>query len=1543
MSEEVNNEVVEGLVKESIFQKIKIFFINHKKLRYILLVVIVLLLCLLLLGIKKFFFHDKRKGENYFSIVNVDKKSSGKYLQLEDVLVVKTKNGSLEEVKKHLYFEPAVRYEIKENKKDEYEVKIQDVPSDKIINAKFVDQNVIDDQWAFQSTKNFVVNSIYPVDGSKGISPNTTIEILFSYPDLTDIKDYVEISPAVEGEFVSNGRLWIFKPSAPLQTNTVYTVTVKDSLKRGEESLKEPFQSSFSTFENSTKTTGTKYYSSITIDDISTFRPSDPIAIRVNNNSQVNKKVARVEILKVQSANDFQKLLEKKTDVQTTSLGNYSFQEVSKDLYILNDSLPVGYYLGNVYEENGDILFSFPIQVHELSAYLVASQSDILVWVGKGDSLLEGIPVQYLDKNVKTDKDGLAKIASYNTKEEKMQIVKIGDNQPIFVGVNTNNNTQYPNAYIYTDRPLYKNTDEIQIWGYIPMAHFKEFSVTPKDFYLSVGDEAVPVEIKKDGTFMTKYSLKNYKDGYLNITLHYQNTNIGNRGVEVYHYEKEMYDFIIDMDNNYVKANDKFHFTVRVDHISGVKVPNKEITATVGKKVYTAVTDENGVASFDIDTEFNNSLSTNYHSEYVRVTSSLSEYAAKGIGFYFYVIDRYITLDNYNYQAKKQSVSGEIYYLSNQTDKGNIKYINADLKDKMYQGTVSVTLEENVSTRHLVGQRYNAFTKQNEPYYNWTNEKTNVYDTSVEVKNGQFQMDIPYALKKSTADLAYSYTLLITMKDLNDVTYQYTGYIYRNSENVSNNGYYSYESYPVSSNYNYFSYYFDYERKKNSISDKTYLNLFHYTGVAEVNDNPLLIVKYKNQIYNQKIYQNKQNLAISFNEEDVPGYDFTSAYFKDGVFYRMPSSYQDYQENDSKLDIKITPNKKKYTPGEKVTCEINVSKGGKGIASKLNISVVDEGVFKVAEDMTNILDKIYLNKFYYEYTYSTYRDYSFYDLGGGGGSTSGANRANFGDTIYFDTIETDKNGNAKVTFTLNDSITSFRITVHAANENTDVGAEHININSSLPISVSTVIPRGLKKDDDVVLNATGIGGTKENITYDFSIEGVDKKISKTGIIGSPVYVNFGKLAPGEYKAIIRATAGKETDAMEFTFSVQNSQTEIFVKNTGSISKVKSIKPTKNPIQLEFYRTSFKDYANFLDIIKDHNEERIDTLFAYQKAMEFENEYAEGENSVDIGDVSAFRGETGWKYLAGENVSYPLTAFLAYYDDSYQFDKTIYYNIVQDSNKSKEEQLDAYLVLAAMKEPVLDDLDYIVSKDGMSEKTALAYLFLGDYQKVKKYHFVNGGLSTYAATFFNKKEAAEEIKFLSENDISNRYLYFSIISYFKNNKVDLDSVSKVTVSYGKKKETIAISSLGKKKLKIYQDDLDTLKFKSTADDIYVDYFYEGSIDEIDQNKKVEDLALSLSSDSVSLGDTVILTVQFHNHDKPFWLYLPNGLRLSNEKTGVPVILNRIDHVKVSKPYNKDEVQIPLYASSPGQYVIEPIVALEDDHYLMSNSLSITVTE
>ena len=46
--------------------------------------------------------------------------------------------------------------------------------------------------------------------------------------------------------------------------------------------------------------------------------------------------------------------------------------------------------------------------------------------------------------------------------------MKVGDTEnKLVVGIYDYNIENYPKAYIYTDRPLYKNTDTINIWGFI--------------------------------------------------------------------------------------------------------------------------------------------------------------------------------------------------------------------------------------------------------------------------------------------------------------------------------------------------------------------------------------------------------------------------------------------------------------------------------------------------------------------------------------------------------------------------------------------------------------------------------------------------------------------------------------------------------------------------------------------------------------------------------------------------------------------------------------------------------------------------------------------------------------------------------------------------------------------------------------------------------------------------------------------------------------------------------------------------------------------
>lgn len=1521
---------------------------KNKKFKVILIIVAIIILATIIALLVSAIMHKKLYTNRKLNIVNVEKTSKGTYINNTEKFVVQTENCSLDELKKHLYIEPAVNYTIKQKERDKYEVIAKDIPSDTIVNAIYMDNQVAEEKWAFQSTKDLQVTSIYPSNNTSNNSIYTNIEIRFSYPDVTNVKESVEIEPPVEGEFIQNGRTWILKPTKPLQNNTTYTITVKDSVKYGDKKLLEPVKSTFSTYASTNSTTNAAVnYDSITLDNISTFKPSE------NPMFVTKKEINRVEMIKLNTSTDFKKYIENETGYNMTNLGDVSFEKLEHNLYKINKTYDPGYYLVKAYLETGELSFTMPIQVNNISAYLLSTQNDILVWVSSNNKVLNNIDIKYGDKSSKTNEEGIAVIKQYNDLSKKLKYVQIGADNPLYVGVNNAENTRIPNSYLYVDRPLYKNTDLINIFGYIPLKYFESSDVSLKDFVLSLDDENIPIEISKDGVFTAKYELDNVKDGNKLLTLKYKDISIATRYISVEQYEKQMYDFLIDYDKNYVRVGDKFKFTVGVKHISGVMVPNKEITAEYDGKLYKAVTDQNGIASFAIDSKKEEYEYSSLNNSTVTIKSGLTESAQKGFAFQLYTISKYLTVQNAKYTQKNKTAKIEVYNLN---DNKGIKTIdwnyNTLLRDTPYNGTISVSLQERETVRSITGYNYNEITKENVPIYNYNSTEKIVKSDQVTAKNGNVEYKIDYDFKKATKDVGYSYELIYNIKDRNGKVLVYNQYIDAQNSNSNINGYQSYSYSPVySPSYDLYDYYMLPEKKQYSVNEAISRELLHYTGVTESENNKYLLAKYKNSIIEEKVLPNTKEINTKFDDNNRPGMNITGAYLKNGNFYRIPIEYIDYKESDSQLDIDIKPNKTKYRPGEEVEAEIRVTKGSKGKKVKLNISVVDEGVFKSTADSTNLLSTIYSNVVYSQYTYSTYRDYNLFIDGGGAGSTSGGIRGDFGDTIYFDTIETDSNGYAKVKFKLNDSITSFRITVHAVNDDVDLGVNHTNIESTLPVSIVFTEPRGIKETDDLVLNALGIGNAQGNIKYEFYVKELNKKLNKEAVIGKTVFANFGKLKSGEYTVQITAIAGKESDKVEYKVHVGTTQTELSIKNTASINELKTIKPVKNPIKLEFYRSSFKAYEQFLDILRKTNEERLDTKFTYSKALEYENKYSEEKNITDIGDVSKFKVENGWKYLPGEEMSYELTALLSYYDETLRVKKDYFYTHIADERIG--DALNSYLVLAALKEPILDDLyrleEKVVEPEDIN-KLALSYLFLGDYKKVRKLNglITDNGIKTYLSTFVDKTNASKNINSLYKEHRDDRYLYFAIISFFENNNVDLSSNAKVTVKTKKDTKELEISSLGKKHLTIYQKDLDELKLISKEKDILVNYYYEGNIDEIAKNNKIENIKISLDNNKPKVGDVIKLDIDAANIKEGSYipLYLPNGLRLSNMITNnfASISSNKVDYVSIYLGQKtNNHIELSLYAASPGSYKIEPIVINDNGKYQLSNKLNITISE
>lgn len=118
-----------------------------------------------------------------------------------------------------------------------------------------------------------------------------------------------------------------------------------------------------------------------------------------------------------------------------------------------------------------------------MNSYVTNTENDILVWVADENGIASNIKIKYENEEKTTNSEGIAKFTSDTT--ETIKYLKIGNTEnKLIVGVyNYNKELYYSNSYIYTDRTLYKSTDTINIWGFVPKAIYG--NDLQDEFYIS--------------------------------------------------------------------------------------------------------------------------------------------------------------------------------------------------------------------------------------------------------------------------------------------------------------------------------------------------------------------------------------------------------------------------------------------------------------------------------------------------------------------------------------------------------------------------------------------------------------------------------------------------------------------------------------------------------------------------------------------------------------------------------------------------------------------------------------------------------------------------------------------------------------------------------------------------------------------------------------------------------------------------------------------------------------------------------------------------
>ncbi|HEY8287048.1 MAG TPA: alpha-2-macroglobulin family protein, partial [Chloroflexota bacterium] len=184
------------------------------------------------------------------------------------------------------------------------------------------------------------------------------------------------------------------------------------------------------------------------------------------------------------------------------------------------------------------------------------------------------------------------------------------------------------------------------------------------------------------------------------------------------------------------------------------------------------------------------------------------------------------------------------------------------------------------------------------------------------------------------------------------------------------------------------------------------------------------------------------------------------------------------------LHVAIHASVAKAKPGQSVTYTIHTTNAkGQGVPAQLAVSLVDKAVMALAAGTTpSLMDTFYASRDLGVMTSATLNQYidrlnlnqkvGSKGGSGGGGGGQGPTRQNFPDTAYWNpSVVTDANGNASVTITLPDNLTTWTFTALGGTTGTLVGQNSTDLVSSKDLLLEPALPNFLTVGDTAASGA----------------------------------------------------------------------------------------------------------------------------------------------------------------------------------------------------------------------------------------------------------------------------------------------------------------------------------------------------------------------------------------------------------------------------------------------------------------------------------------
>lgn len=1561
--------------------------------------------------------------------------------------ITTNRNLSAEEMKTFIKLTPTSEFTLKKLGAVSYHLTAPKFGKGKLVSIALVDENgIVLRSAAFQTAQEFGVESAFPRDKCDYVEINTGIEATLTYPDVeaSEFAKYFTISPAVKGSFEKHNATIAFVPSAVLAESTIYTVKIKAGLtSRMGGALKNDYSYTFKTKSlNTCETTG---------ELTETFLPDENPVIEVTAATGDLDSYSS-EIYRFPSAESYKTMLAGYISKQNTSTEYAEYVEnlpaTGLDLYadysgkfinirteyetdygyaLMPDKLPTGWYLVNIkMTTKSGVKYDLQklLQISPISVYSLSVAENVSFWINdtRNGRPIENaaISIEGTEMNGKTGRDGTVNIAKpvlpQSTENDNQNdpytilTVKSGDN--IFIDISYR--LDDANAYyygegkiqdkfytaIYSDRAAYLPTDTVRIWGVFRAHNGKTavpggLTVNLSDYNLST--YKVPVTVESDGSFLAEIKLKDAISGGYRLSLNLDDVVIAYRYITLLDYIKPSYIIEATTDSWFFTDTVKpIQLSVQGNFYDGTPISGLNVNAncnakTFEKESYSAQLDDSGSASIAIKYNGAEEKIKSWFptSESIDVVSNDMENS------YEYSENKYLTFFDRDImlESNTQTIAGKtvLNIATNMITTSRLKQSEAYVWDyDMIRGNsvdvdITLTAQKHYYQKIDLGAYYDYVRKVTSHRFKYEERTETALTFHVKTTDGKLVFD---KLKELDGNGFYS----ITMKYADS-----KGRLVLEESNIGSGIYVE------------------------NLGGKTYSFSLDWTSMFKLSDPPIqftlkendlnatktnndniMLVLHQNSIFSTSVIKGT-TIAVKPDETMIPSCRLGGAYFDGKHVFNIRGMDLQYDNSERALDVQIETNKTVYNTKEEGTVSIKASRKGKPVAgASVLVSVVDESALSVADNSFNLSDEIYSYNYYESYGYASYvyHDMNYVTNGaeGMGEGESGGIRKDFSDTAQFVRLKTDANGIAKTEITMPDNLTAWKITALCYDENMNTGQDQSSVKVRRDFFISPIISKNFVYGDDAVFSARSYGQLAQNndVAYTFNLSGGrnnEKKI--TGKAKANTSVNFGKLPVGDYKMTILAKLGKNSDGVELPFTVRNSNIEVPINKTTDLKNGIDISSTRFPVTIGFYNTDNIFVNQLLDdlvyLTPYRADEKAALLFGQDYIAQMIGKTPVYDNEVKniIAELADTNGFPAYSQSSDDPI---LTARIAAAIPQYLSSGTISYfkSVISSSTSTRNQVAAAYMGLAALKQPVLNDLRYLVDKSYVSDYERLYLIaglaLIGDSENASiaydkyikpnleaatdvnknttwrytKIEYVN--YSTYTApalivsAVLNKPEAEGLVRYLfAENEKEDLY-YCEYMVYLKYKRA-IQSKIPTAFTYNKagKTEQVTLDGRNAVFLEFDKENLTKADFKVKSGKVTASAYYWGVpvAPEINKNIIISK-SLSKGITKINLGDTVEIKIDLAidygiKFSKSYNIYdcLPTGFRYIgmkgddlyqyssfNGKEG-----QKINFQIVMPEYGKSG-SITYYAKAvlPGEYVMDSVYATGGDTIVVSSPRS-----